>query len=141
MNYKQEIVIIGNTESVFKGITNGLNSWWGKTDNSVSKKGDEFTTRFGNAYWKFRIIEYIESKRITWECIDGEPEFNAEWIGTKIFWELVSQGDKTIVKFVHEGLTPEFKCYNICAPTWDMFITESLKLFIETGVGTPHLSN
>lgn len=49
------------------------------------------------------------------------------------------ENEKTIIEFLHEGLTPESKCYNICAPTWDLFITESLKSFIETGVGKPYI--
>ena len=139
MNYSQTIYVKADSESVFKSITSQLNDWWGRTDNSVSKIGDEFTTKFGSAFWKFRVIEFIENEKITWECIGGEPEFNAEWIGTKVFWKISMENGTTKIEFLHEGLTPEFKCYNICAPTWDMFITESLKMFVETGFGTPHL--
>lgn len=139
MNYQSNITVNTNLDKVFKAITKHLNDWWGRTDNSVSKIGDEFTTRFGNAYWKFRVIKYTQNKILTWECIDGEPEFNAEWIGTKVFWKISMENKISKIEFLHEGLTPEFKCYNICAPTWNMFITESLKQFLETGVGTPHL--
>ena len=69
--------------------------------------GDEFTTSFRTAFWKFKIIDFKENEILTWKCIEGEPEF---------------------------------KCYNICAPTWDMFITDILKNFLETGKGNPHLS-
>ena len=139
MNYSQNIKVSARSEKVFKAITSELNEWWGRTDKSVSKIDDEFTTRFGSAFWKFRAIEFIENEKITWECIGGEPEFNAEWIHTKIVWKLSEENENTIVQFLHDGLTPEVKCYNICAPTWDMFITESLKSFVETGEGKPHL--
>lgn len=141
MNYSQNIKVSASSEKVFKAITSQLNDWWGRTDNSVSKIGDEFTTKFGSAFWKFRVLEFIENEKLTWECIGGEPEFNAEWIGTKVFWEISKENEKAKIDFLHQGLTPEFKCYNICAPTWDMFIAQSLKSFVETGVGTPHLDN
>lgn len=138
MDYSLNIKVSVSSEKVFNAITSQLNEWWGKTSNEVSKEGDEFITKFGSAFWKFRVIEFIENEKLTWECIGGEPDFNAEWIGTKIFWEIIPSENTTKVVFVHEGLTPEFKCYNICAPTWDMFITESLKSFVETGIGNPH---
>jgi Activator of Hsp90 ATPase homolog 1-like protein len=140
MNYTQKIVITVRPEVIFKAITQQLNDWWGKTDSAVAKVGDEFTTSFGNAFWKFKILEYMPNEILTWLCVDGKPEFNAEWIGTTINWNISLVEGKTELSFTHDGLTPEFKCYDICAPTWDMFITSSLKSFIETGIGKPHQS-
>ena len=138
MNYTKVITTKVREEIIFKAITQKLNEWWGKTDSSVYNIGDEFTTSFGKAFWKFKIIDYKKNELLTWKCIGGEPEFNAEWIGTKIYWKISSSEGMTKVSFLHDGLTPEFKCYNICAPTWDMFITQSLKNFVETGKGEPH---
>ena len=138
MNYTQEITTKVSPEVIFKAITNQLNDWWGKTDSSISKIGDEFTTSFGNAFWKFKIKDLKQNEKVTWQCIDGEPEFNAEWIGTKIYWNISSSEGNTKLLFAHDGLTPDFECYDICAPAWDMFITESLKNFLETGTGNPH---
>lgn len=139
MNYNTKINVNSSHEKVFNAITQQLNDWWGKTDSSGLKVGDEFTTRFDKAFWKFRVTEYITNKKVTWSCIGGEPEFNAEWIGTTIYWEIDNSGKQTNVSFKHIGLTPELPCYNICAPTWDMFISKSLKRFLETGTGEPHI--
>jgi len=138
LNYNQEFTTNVNPEIIFKAITQHLNDWWGNTDNTVFKVGDEFTTSFGNAFWKFQIIEFELNNKVTWKCIDGKPEFNAEWIGTSIYWNISSSDEFTKITFIHDGLTPEFECYDICAPTWDMFITKSLKNFIETGIGKAH---
>lgn len=140
MNYSQNIKVSASSEKIFKAITSQLNDWWGRTDKSVSKIGDEFTTSFGKAYWKFKILDYKENEILTWKCIAGEPEFNAEWIDTTIYWNISSSEGMTKISFLHDGLIPEFKCYDICAPTWDMFITQSLKMFVETGKGNPHYS-
>ena len=140
MNYHNEVIVSANPEMVFEAITKKLGEWWGKTDLPVSKVGDEFTTNFGNAYWKFRVTEYVPDAKITWKCIDGQPEFNNEWVGTTLFWNIESSDSKTKINFMHDGLTPDFKCYDICAPTWDQFISTSLKSFVEIGKGMPHFS-
>ena len=57
-----------------------------------------------------------------------------------VYWKIFSINEITKLTFTHSGLTPEFKCYNICTPTWDMFIPESLKMFVESGKGNPQLS-
>ena len=138
MNYTQVVEIKSSAENTFITITEKLNDWWGKTDFPVKKLGDEFTTSFGKAYWKFRVIEFNPIKKVTWSCIGGEPEFNAEWIGTTIYWEIKPFENHTKLSFEHVGLTPALPCYNICAPTWEMFISKSLKKYLETGKGEPH---
>lgn len=138
MNYQQNVSINADTSSVFKALTEQLELWWGKTDFPVQKVNDEFTIWFGDAFWKFRIEEFIPDQKLTWKCIDGQPEFNNEWVGTTCFWEIKPNESETELSFTHDGLTPEFKCYDICAPTWDMFITQSIKSFLEIGKGTPH---
>lgn len=138
MNYQKNVELEVNASNVFKALTQQLELWWGKTDSPVQKISDTFTIWFGDAFWKFRIEEFIPNEKLTWKCIDGQPEFNNEWVGTTCFWEIEPDGSKTKLSFTHDGLTPEFKCYDICAPTWDMFITKSIKSFLETGKGTPH---
>ncbi|MEQ9403732.1 MAG: SRPBCC domain-containing protein [Cyclobacteriaceae bacterium] len=138
MHYTKEITVRGSEEKVFDAINCSLSLWWGKTSNPVLKVGNEFKTSFGKAYWKFRVTEYKPYKRIVWECIDGQPEFEHEWVGTTIRWDIKSQGDGTLLSFTHVGLTPDFDCYNVCAPTWDHFLANSLTQFVETGKGLPH---
>ena len=64
MNNTQEVEINSSVESTFVAITKQLNDWWGKTDSSVEKLEDEFTTSFGKAYWKFKVIEFIQNKKL-----------------------------------------------------------------------------
>ncbi len=138
MNYSKEITYSTSPEVLFVAITQKLESWWGKTDNGVANVGDKFKTSFGNAFWKFRIAEIVPDQKVVWECIDGQPEFEDEWIGTKLHWNISESDGKTHLSFIHEGLTPAFECYDVCAPTWDLFISTSLKSFVETGKGMPH---
>ncbi|MDO5968553.1 hypothetical protein Q4Q35_01920 [Flavivirga aquimarina] len=132
-NYTKEIITSASAVDVFSALSKEINLWWGEVDKPVSKIGDIFTISFGEASWTFRIIEYVPNSKITWECIGGKPEFNAEWIGDILYWNIETFKNTTKVNFLQVGLTPNMNCYDICAPTWDKFIMISLKSFVETG--------
>jgi uncharacterized protein YndB with AHSA1/START domain len=138
MNYCRDILFNSSPETLFTAITQNLSDWWGKNNTEVSKEGDEFKITFGNAFWKFRIIEFNTNQKVVWECIDGQPEFEREWVGTKLFWIIEQVDDQVKLSFTHHGLTPGFECYDVCASTWEMFLTTSLKSYVETGKGMPH---
>ncbi len=118
-------------------MTSEIDKWWGKVDNKISKEGDEFQIRFGKAYWKFRTIQFKPSFQLVWLCIDGYPEMEREWIGTELSWNLENGNSQTVLSFEHNGLTPSLNCYHVCAPTWDTFLTRSLKSYCETNIGYP----
>ncbi|MBT8195170.1 MAG: SRPBCC domain-containing protein [Bacteroidia bacterium] len=138
MNYEKEILVNCTPEQAFNALTKELILWWGEVDNQIGKAGDGFTIFFGVEGWKFKVIEFEPNAKLTWKCVDGLVKFNKEWIGTTLYWTIEEEGDKTKVKLLHDGLVPQFECYDICSTTWDMFITESLKNYLETGKGNPH---
>ena len=147
MSYSTSVLIEANSEAIFNAITQSVQEWWGNTDSVSSKLDDEFTTSFGKTFWKFKIVELKRNSKIVWECIDakhihaGYDGIEKEWIGTKVEWFLeVKSQNETILNFVHNGLVPELNCYEICWPAWKRFATQSLKNFVETGKGMPHLS-
>lgn len=133
-NYLKEILVNATASQVFSALTQKLDLWWGKTDKPANIIGDEFTVYFGEASWTFKITEYVPNSKLTWECIGGKPDFNAEWIGDMLYWTINETDNNTKISLLQVGLTPDMNCYDICAPTWDKFIMISLKSFVETGV-------
>jgi uncharacterized protein YndB with AHSA1/START domain len=147
MSYTEEVLIKASNKQVFDAISQHVQKWWGNTDCSVRAIGDEFTTTFDKTYWKFKITEFEADIKIVWSCIDarhihtGYEGIEKEWVGTSVEWILEESGkDETLVLFKHNGLVPELNCYEICFPAWEMFVTRSLKSFVETGIGMPYLS-
>jgi len=147
MSYTQQVTIASSSEKVFKAITENVQKWWGNTDLTTRKIGDEFTTSFDKTFWKFRLLELIPKNKIVWQCIDarhihkGYEGIEKEWIGTTVQWTIHSKSDEeSILTMQHNGLTPDLNCYEICTPAWDRFVTESLKRFVETGTGMPYLA-
>ncbi|GAA3596220.1 SRPBCC domain-containing protein [Flavivirga amylovorans] len=133
MNYKNKLEVNTSSEQAFLALNQGLHSWWGKISNSEFKAGGQFTIQFENEYWwTFKIIEYTPNLELVWKCIDGEPDFNKEWIGHVLHWEIEEQNGKCVINFHQVGLTPNIDCYDVCSNTWDRFITNGLKNFLET---------
>jgi len=143
MDYRNTIKVKTNQEDVFRAISVEIEKWWGKTDNPVYQVGDEFSIFFGTTEWRFLITEFSKYDQITWRCIkahhivDGLPGIEEEWLNTEIYWKLRAIGEYVEVSFLHKGLNPELKCYSVCEPGWNFFISTSLKNYLETGQGSP----
>ena len=132
-NYHKQIEVSSTAKTVFNALTDEINLWWSNTSNSLQKEGGQFTIHFENGYWwTFKILEFTPNHDIVWKCIDGEPDFNKEWIGHILHWEIIEDNSKTIIKFHQVGLSPKIECYEVCSTTWDMFITDRLKKHVET---------
>ncbi len=126
-DYSIQIEIAATPEKVFKSLNEGMNTWWGSISNANFKTNGQFTITFENGYWwTFKIMEYHPNEEIIWKCVDGEPEFNKEWIGHVLHWKIIEQDYKTVIEFQQIGLTPQLHCYQICSSTWNMFLREKL---------------
>ncbi len=143
-SYSQSVKITGTKEEVFDALTLNIDKWWGVVDQPASELGTIFKVSFGEAFWVFKVIDFKKNNLASWECVEsnqvhaGLKGIKEEWLGTKLFWNLQSEGDKSVkVNFTHEGLVPNFNCYDVCSKAWDYFITDSLKAFVENGIGKP----
>ncbi|OUR94640.1 hypothetical protein A9Q87_03125 [Flavobacteriales bacterium 34_180_T64] len=132
-NYAKTIKVNANSTLIFKALTENLHLWWGKTTNHNFKTGGHFTVHFENGYWwTFKIMEYTPNHELVWKCIDGEPDFNKEWIGHVLHWEIKASELSTYIQLTHFGLTPETDCFDVCSKTWNMYIEKHLKKFLHS---------
>src|SRR5690349_12507646 len=129
-------------EEVFNSINN-VPAWWSEDFKGKSKKlNDVFeVTFFGDVHYsKHKLIEVIANKKIVWQVMDSKLNFlenQSEWTGTKNIFEISKDGNKTKIKFTHEGLVPTIECYKDCYNGWNYYLKESLIPFIEKGKGQP----
>lgn len=126
---------------VFEAINN-VKAWW--TDNLKGRSenlNDEFEVQFGDVHYSAqRLTEVIQDKKVVWLVTASNLTFlnnPAEWVGTRIIFDIKAEGNETMVTFTHEGLVPEAECYDACSPAWSLYLKNSLQTLINSGVGRP----
>ena len=120
----------------------GLSGWWTKDTQWDGKVGSVISFRFGDrGFIDTKVLELDPAKRVLWEVVGGP----ANWIGTKISFDLVQDGDATHVFFKHQGWKEPNEFMHHCSTKWALFLM-SAKSLVETGAGAPypndvHISN
>jgi hypothetical protein len=137
-SYTATIMVANPPQDVFNHI-NEVSKWWTKDfEGSSAKLNDEFVICHpGQHYSKQRVTEMSPGKRVVWLVTDSQMSWlerdKAEWTGTRMIFELTTEGDKTSLHFTHEGLVPQKECYERCTQGWDMVIKDWLFKFITAG--------
>jgi uncharacterized protein YndB with AHSA1/START domain len=125
--------------AVYQALTTpeGLRGWWTVDCDVNPELGGEHTFRFeGVVFNSMQVVELVPDQLVHWKCTVGWKE----WIGTEVFFTLTKAEDGgTDLVFEHRGLTPNKKCYKSCSRGWDQFIQGSLKDYVDTGKGKPHV--
>jgi uncharacterized protein YndB with AHSA1/START domain len=126
-------------DAVYRALTTpeGLAAWWTDDTSGDGTPGDVLEFRFDLGAdepggFDMKVLEARPTERVLWEVING-PE---EWIGTRISWDLRTEGDFTIVMFAHQGWQEPVEFMHHCSTKWATFLM-SLKSLLETGTGAP----
>ena len=127
-------------EEAFKAVNN-VRGWWGEgVKGGTENLNDEFIYRHEDIHYrKHKLIEVVPNKKVVWLTTDSTLTFiedKTEWTGTKVVFDISTKGDKTQIKFTHQGLTPSVECYDACNEGWNYYI-KSLYSLITTGKGHP----
>jgi hypothetical protein len=122
-------------------VINSVRRWWdGDIEGSTSKVGEVFTYRYGDFHYsKQKITELIPGKKVVWLVVEGGPNFvkdRSEWKDTRVIFEICKKGNKTEVRFTHQGLVPRLEFYDSCTVAWGSIIRDSLWSLITTGDAT-----
>ena len=141
-NFTTAFTVDQTPEEVFAAINNVRGWWSGEIEGSTDKLGDVFTYRYEDVHYsKQKVTELIPGKKVVWLVLDSYLNFikdKTEWKGTRVIFEVSKKGDKTEIRFTHQGLVPEYECFDICSNAWGSYINGSLRSLITTGKGQPN---
>lgn len=123
---------------VFNSIRN-FRGWWSEDiEGNTDRLNETFFYHHKDTHLcKMKLIESVPGKKLIYEVVENQFNFvkdQSEWVGTKLIFDINRKGDNTEVTFTHEGLVPEYECYQVCNDAWSGYINNSLKRYIETGV-------
>ena len=141
-NFSLTFLVDQSPEEVFNAVTN-VRGWWSdEIEGGTARLGDEFIYEVkGVHYGKFKLVDVIPNTSVVWLVTYNYLSFvkdKSEWTGTKVRFDISQQGNKTQLRFTHEGLVPQMECYDVCTPAWTHYVKTSLLNLITTGVGQPN---
>jgi hypothetical protein len=109
-----------------------VEKWWsGIYEETIRGKSrepnDEFSFSAGGGmhFSKQQLVELIPDKKIVWLVTESRLSFlnnPKEWENTKLIFDISVVNDRTLVRFIHEGLEPQIECYNQCSAGWAQYL-------------------
>ncbi len=149
-SYERILTVNTSAHHVYEAITTGYDHWWTSTGGAKFQKiGDQIKFTFPPqiSYWTFQAATLRQDEEVELVCTDAYhllmdlPDApKDEWLGSRMHFKLTPMGDLTQIHFRHEGLTPDLNCYEVCEEGWDHFFMRSLQDYLNSGSGTPHMS-
>jgi transposase InsO family protein len=139
-SFSIDIEFDADPNTVFHCIKDILIWWTTDFEGSTANLNDEFVIHHPGAHYsKQRLVENIPGKKIVWLVTEGTLDWlekdKSEWTNTKMVFELTPQGNKTLLHFTHEGLTPEKDCYSRCCEGWSTVIMRRLYNYVTGAPG------
>jgi hypothetical protein len=138
-SFTSSFVVDKSPQEVFDAI-NDVRAWWtGEVKGESARVGDEFTYRFEDIHrTRQRVVEMAPGERVVWLVTEANLSFAAdpaEWVGTRLVFDIERDGARTRLRFTHVGLAPHCDCYEACHDGWTFYIQRSLRSLILTGKG------
>jgi uncharacterized protein YndB with AHSA1/START domain len=111
----------------------GLAGWWTTDTRGSCDVGGVIEFHFGTrGRIDMKVLELEPARRVLWQVVDGP----ADWIGSKVSFDLKQEGEQTTVLFKHQDWSEQSEFMHHCSTKWASFLI-SLKSFIDTGKGAP----
>ena len=141
-DYSATILVKQTPSSAFNAIKN-FRAWWSEQiEGETDKLNEVFFYHYKDVHLcKIKLIELVPYEKLVYQVMGNQFSFTkdkSEWINTKFIFEISAEGSETKVIFTHEGLVPEYECYEICYDSWGNYIKKSLYNLITIGKGQPN---
>jgi hypothetical protein len=136
-------ILVDETPEAAYGAIKNFRGWWSEDiEGNTDRLNETFFYHYKDVHLsKIKLIEMLPNEKLVYLVLDNQFNFvkdKTEWINTKLIFEISKDGEKTKIKFTHEGLVPVYECYNVCHDAWTSYIQGSLRDFIATGKGKPN---
>ena len=120
-----------------------VEQWW--TVDVLGEAGvlrGKFAAVFGESYVTMDVVEMRPYSRIVWFVRSSYWSFvedSAAWDGSEIVWDVMAGSDaaRTRLAMTHRGLRCGAACYDVFGEGWELYVGNSLRRYVEKGVGIP----
>lgn len=124
--------INSSQDEVFDALTNPtkLSAWYTSKVEGGNTQGDQLTFSFGEMKFIAEIEELVHGEKLVWKGLQADVPVE----GHRFIFELDRNGDKTRVRFTHEGYDEQDDSYANMNYSWGKYL-ESLRQFCQKGKG------
>ncbi len=141
-DFTTTILVDQTPDKVFNAVNN-VRGWWSEEiEGPTDKLNEVFNYHYEDVHrCQMKIVELVPNKKVAWLVKDNYFKFTqdkSEWTGTKIIFDIAEKNNQTELRFTHQGLVPEYECFEICRDAWTNYIQNSLHSLITTGKGKPN---
>lgn len=141
LDFTITILVDQSPKEAFNAINN-VRGWWSTAiEGSTDKLNGDFIYHYKDIHYsKIKLIELVPDQKVVWLVLEEYFKFTenkSEWKGTKIIFDISRTDHQTAIQFTHQGLVPQFECYEVCREAWTNYINDSLRSLIATGKGAP----
>lgn len=128
--------IFAPVSQVFAAVSTpaGLDQWWTLTSSGAARKDNTFELSFGPEFdWRARVSRCETDKCFELEMTDA----SADWMGTRVSFDLEPMDGGTHVHFAHRGWPGESQHYRTSSYCWAMYL-RLLGRAVERGEVVPY---
>jgi hypothetical protein len=141
-DFSTTIVVDQSAKEVFDAVNN-VRGWWSEEiEGDTDQPGAIFDYHYEDVHrCKMKIIEFVPNERVSWRVLENYFNFTedrTEWTGTTIVFDITPENGRTRLRMTHQGLVPEYECFDICRDSWTNYIQQSFRLLVSTGKGKPN---
>lgn len=115
--------------------------WWTQDSLVGSTIGERarFDFKGDNSYCVMEIIRLKPEQFVGWKCVVSTMMGKQDWVGTTISFTLRALNEnETALAFRHDRWNMMNACYRESVDGWKYYLGDSLKSYLETGVGKPY---
>jgi hypothetical protein len=139
--FKTTFLVNATPQQVFAAVAN-VRGWWSDNIEGPTDQLDgEFLYHYEDVHrCKMKVTELIPNEKVAWQVLDNYFKFTedqSEWTGDTILFEISAKDGSTQLDFTHQGLVPDYECFDICHDAWTHYIQGSLRDLILKGKGSP----
>jgi hypothetical protein len=118
-----------------------LARWWCEECSAEPRPGGRVRLFFEANVCLFEITDFVSYQFMEWKCLDARSGIRTreDWIGSVAGFQISRSGDRgTELRLVHRGLGSS-SARDEWSSFWRRYLGNSLKTYLELGVGQPAL--
>jgi uncharacterized protein YndB with AHSA1/START domain len=137
--FTTSFIVDATPDQVFAAVKDVRGWWYENIDGPTDQLNGVFTYHYRDVHrCKIKVAELIPNRKISWLVLDNYFKFTkdqSEWTGDTIVFEITKKDGSTQLDFTHQGLVPDYECFDICHDAWTHYIQGSLHDLIVKGKG------